>query len=191
MSPGAVGLKGRLLVATPPLTDPNFDRTVVLMLEHTHEGALGVVLNRPSEVRVREQLPAWAGTVGDPDRVFMGGPVQEDAVIALGLARADAMPAPGLEVFQPVWGTVGTVDLTARPDDVGVPLTGVRVFAGYAGWGAGQLEDELAEGAWIVVDALPDDVVTTRPEELWWEVLGRQGGELAWLALYPRDVDSN
>jgi putative transcriptional regulator len=142
-----MSLKGKLLVATPPLADPNFDRTVVLLLEHGTQGAVGLVLNRPSDTPVREQLPTWADRVGEPDLLFVGGPVQEDAIIALALA-SEAVPT---EAFSPVRGPMGTVDLTAEPDEVGVVLQAVRVFAGYAGWGPGQLEGELQQRAWIVV----------------------------------------
>jgi putative transcriptional regulator len=182
-----VSLKGKLLVATPPLADPNFDRTVVLLLEHGTEGAVGLVLNRPSETPVREQLPTWADRVGEPDLLFVGGPVQEDAIIALGLADRAVLT----EAFSPVRGPMGTVDLTAEPDEVGVVLQAVRVFAGYAGWGPGQLEGELLQRAWIVVDAEPHDAVSTDPSELWWTVLARQPGQLSWLSLYPPDELAN
>lgn len=184
-----MSLKGKLLVATPPLTDPNFDRTVVLLLEHGDDGAFGVVLNRPSPTTMRGQLPEWDHLLSAPAQVYVGGPVQPDAVIALGLAAGPA--AVETAAFTPVFGRLGTVDLTVAPDELGVGLVGVRVFAGYSGWGAGQLESELAQDAWFVADAAADDAFSAEPSELWWTVLGRQPGELAWLRLFPEDLSAN
>jgi putative transcriptional regulator len=178
--------KGMLLVATPPLVDPNFDRTVVLLLEHGGGGAVGVVLNRPSETRVAEALPGWELLAAEPTTVFVGGPVSEDAAIALGAARV-ADPGSG---FMPVLGEVGTIDLHRDPDDVYADVTAVRIFAGYAGWGPGQLEEELANNAWVVLPGLADDVMGP-PEDLWRRVLKRQGGTMAWLANAPTDPSVN
>ncbi len=184
-----MSLKGKLLVATPPLADPNFDRTVVLLLEHGEDGAVGVVLNRPSPTAMAGQLPEWDHLLTAPAQVYVGGPVQPDAVIALGLA---ADPAPvETAAFTPVLGRCGTVDLTVSPDALGVDLVGLRVFAGYSGWGAQQLESELAQDAWFVADAHADDPFSAEPTELWWTVLGRQPGELAWLKLFPEDLSAN
>jgi putative transcriptional regulator len=178
--------KGVLLVATPPLVDPNFDRTVVLLLEHGPAGAVGVVLNRPSQVAVAEAVPGWELLVAEPAQVFAGGPVGEDAAIALGSARR---PDAGAG-WSPLVGEVGTIDLHRDPYDVLGDIAAVRIFAGYAGWGAGQLERELADNAWVVVDAEPDDVLGPA-EDLWRRVLLRQGGRLAWLANAPLDPSLN
>jgi putative transcriptional regulator len=178
-------LKGRLLVAMPPLTDGNFDRTVVLLLEHGDEGALGVVLNRPAGVHIGEPLDRWASFVSAPQVYFIGGPVEPSAVIALALSRE------GGEHVSSVVGRVATVDLTADPLDVVGALQGLRLFHGYAGWGAGQLEDELSARAWIVSDFLEDDAFTGRPDGLWRGVLGRQPGRLGWLAHFPDDPSLN
>lgn len=178
-------LKGRLLVATPPLADGNFDRSVLLLLEHGDEGALGIVLNRPAGVDIAEPLDRWAGFASSPQVFFVGGPVEPSAVIALGLSR-DGGPH-----VSSVVGHVATIDLTADPLEVVGALQGLRLFHGYAGWGAGQLEGELEAGAWIVADFVDDDAFTGRPEELWRTVLGRQPGRLAWLANYPDDPELN
>jgi len=176
-------LIGRLLVASPQLGDPNFERTVVLLLDHGPEGALGVVLNRPTGLPVDEILEAWRdeALAAPPGVVFRGGPVSPDAVI--GLARTDA------EVDETRWRLVlegvGTVDLAVAPPEQPMAVAGVRMFAGYAGWSPDQLEAELGEGAWIIVDALVTDVFTTEAEDLWHDVLQRQGGKLALLAAYP------
>jgi putative transcriptional regulator len=177
-------LTGRLLVASPQLGDPNFDRSVVLLLDHGPEGALGVVLNRPTGLPVDEILDAWRAEAlaTPPGVVFRGGPVSPDAVI--GLARTEADDADGSR-WRLVLDGVGTVDLAVAPDDQPVPVAGVRMFAGYAGWSPDQLEEELREGAWIVVDPLVTDVFTTEADTLWHDVLQRQGGTLALLAAYP------
>jgi putative transcriptional regulator len=178
---------GRLLVATPLLGDPNFDRTVVLMLEHADQGALGVVLNRPSALPVGEILPAWHPVVGQPDVVFHGGPVGTDA--ALGLVQL-ASPSVPLGV-RLVRDGLGLTDLDAPVEVVAPGVRTMRVFAGYAGWGEGQLDAEIDEGAWFVVDARPDDAFNGEPEGMWRDVLRRQGPPLALVASFPRDPALN
>src|SRR5438552_18627708 len=165
------GTKGRLLVATPLLTDPNFERTVVLMLEDNDEGALGLVLNRPSELEVGEPLPDWADLSASPPVVFVGGPVSRSSVIAL--ARCSDEPEMSADMWTSVLGPIGVLDLTADATLLHAMVDDVRVFAGYAGWDAAQLRGEIAEGARFVVDALPHDATTDAPEELWRELLRR------------------
>lgn len=162
---------GRLVVATPDLADPNFSHTVVLVLEHDDDGALGIVLNRPSEVPVADALPGWSRLASHPEVVFVGGPVETDAIIALGLARGAGQG----EEWRPIVGRLRAVDLTRDPDAVD-DLEQIRVFAGYAGWTGGQLDHEVEEGGWFVVDALDDDAITRDPSQLWRRVLTRQGG---------------
>ena len=176
-------LAGMLLLAAPQLEDPNFTRTVVLVLEHGEPGAVGVVLNRPMHVGVGEILAPWEAlsAAAPPGVVFSGGPVSPDAVI--GLAR----PAQGVdaEQWRAVAPGVAVVDLSVPPDEQPVPLGAARLFSGYAGWDAEQLEAEIEEGAWFVLDALLTDVLGDAPEQLWHDVLQRQGGRLAMLATYP------
>lgn len=176
-------LGGRLLVAAPQLADPNFTRTVVLVIEHDEPGAVGVVLNRPLQVEVGEILARWSdhAEAAGPAVIFSGGPVSPDAVIALGRPVA-AEPAGEWRAVVP---GVGVIDLSVAPEDQPTALAGVRLFSGYAGWGPGQLEDELEEGGWMVVDAMAGDAFAAQPEELWHDVLQRQGGRLAMLATYP------
>jgi putative transcriptional regulator len=169
------------------LGDPNFERAVILLLEHGDEGALGVVLNRPSELGMDDPLPAWTRWSRAPDVVFVGGPVSRNAVIAL--ARATAGLPEG--AWEPVDGPLGLLDLSADPDVVGGGLDVLRVFAGYAGWAPQQLEEEIDEGAWYVVEAHPDDAFTADPARLWRHVLTRQGGQLARVAAVPDDPSSN
>jgi len=179
-------LRGRLLVAAPPLIDPNFDRTIVLMLEHGDEGALGVVLNRPSESSVYDVFPEWHELSSPPAVVFAGGPVATDAVIALARRRHVAV-----EGFQQIVDDIGTVDLADDPLELGAALQSLRVFAGYAGWSPGQLEGELEQGGWFVVDLEPTDPFVDNPERLWRDVLRRQRGRLALFSNYPEDATVN
>lgn len=153
-------LAGRLLVATPALAGGAFASSVVLLLGHDAEGTLGVVLNRPGSVPVADVAPGWERAVTGPAVVFVGGPVQQDAVLALG--RSGNPPLPGLGV--------GLIDLS------GAPTRDSRLFRGYAGWGRGQLDGELEADAWLVVEAAPEDPLTARPGGLWRAVLARRGG---------------
>jgi putative transcriptional regulator len=187
--PGSTLTKGRLLVATPPLADPNFDRTVVYMLEHHDEGALGVVINRPTEEALSDPLDRWDDLQARPAAVFSGGPVEPEALIALAFAKEAVTEAT--EELSPVSGQVASADLTTDPALVAAQIDAVRVFRGYAGWGPGQLEGEIEAGAWLVLDAEPGDVFAAEPDDLWRAVLRRQGGRLAWLADAPDDLSAN
>jgi putative transcriptional regulator len=190
---------GRLLVANPLLPDPNFDRTVVLLLAHNEDGALGLVLNRPSQMEVGEPLPQWEHLAAEPAVLFLGGPVQHQAVICLartapgpdggdGSERSPAGWSDGVdEDWKEVAPGIGTIDLDGDPDNVGGPNRQVRMFAGYAGWSAGQLEGEIAAGAWWVVEAETGDAFTLDPGELWRRVLRRQPWPLAYVSWYPDD----
>jgi putative transcriptional regulator len=182
-------LKGKLLVANPALRDPNFDRTVVLVLEHTEEGALGLVLNRPSETTVDDVLPQWDRLAAEPTVVFVGGPVQPSAAICVGRLNAADGEEPE-EGWKHLFMSLATVDLERDPDEL-AELERVRVFAGYAGWGPGQLEGELEAEGWFVFDALPDDALSERAEDLWRLVLRRQGGRFALLSTFPPDPSAN
>jgi putative transcriptional regulator len=184
---GAQELAGRLLVATPNLLDPNFRRTVVLILDHHPDGAMGLVLNRPSETAVGDPLPQWREHAVEPAVVFVGGPVRQEAAICL----ARAAGAPRSEGWQPLFDRLGTVDLARSPGELGVDIDAVRVFAGYAGWGANQLEGEIEAGAWYVLDAGPGDVMCAEPTGLWRSVLRRQPGLLSAVASYPADLSEN
>ena len=178
-------LRGQLLVAGPDLLDPNFRRSVLLIGEHGDEGAMGVILNRPSPVSVADAVPPLAELVDDSELVHVGGPVQPQAIVVLGEFR-DPDEAAAL-----VLGSVGFLPAEIETAaDVG-SLERARVFAGYAGWGPGQLESEIAEESWIIGEALSDDVFTDDPDGLWSAVLRRKGGPFAVLALMPPDPSAN
>ena len=177
-------LRGQLLIAGPGLLDPNFWRTVVLIGEHSEEGALGVVLNRSSDTPVEEAVPELATLAQDMGAVHVGGPVQPSAVVVLA-DFADPDEARAL-----VLDSVGFLPSEVEPDSLG-ELRRARVYVGYAGWGPGQLDGELEEGSWIVEQALPDDVFTTDPEGLWGTVLRRKGGPFGVLATMPPDPSQN
>jgi len=181
-------LKGKLLVARPTLLDPNFSRTVILLLEHGDDGALGLVLDRPSETPVGAALPGWSRLTAAPGVVFVGGPVAPGA--ALALARQVSSAGMDGASFQPVVGSLGALDLSLDPDSI-AGGTEVRLFSGYSGWAGGQLEAELAQDSWIVADAIEADALTARPDDLWREVLQRQGGTTAWLAHAPGHPSEN
>jgi putative transcriptional regulator len=175
-------LAGKLLVSSPSLVDPNFRRTVVLMTHHDEEGAMGLVLSRPSELSVADAVPGLADYPGAL-WVHVGGPVQPDMVVAL--AELDE-PDDSVE---PIVGAVGFLPGEGESDQLAIAR--VRVFAGYSGWGPGQLEEEMAEPAWIVVRAEPDDVFAADPDELWRTVLHRKGGRYSLIATMPFDPSLN
>jgi putative transcriptional regulator len=180
---------GQLLAATPMLGDVNFRRTIVLIVEdEPTEGTLGVVLNRPSKIPVDQVLGSWTPLVTGPSVLFHGGPVSPDSALALALPRGADEPIGWRSLSgSKLMSRVGLVDLGAPPEILAGELTSMRVFAGYAGWGAGQLETEIEAGAWLVLDAVPEDAFATDPDRLYPSVLRRQGGEVALLSTYPDD----
>lgn len=170
---------GLLLVATPTMLDPNFAHAVVLLIEHDDSGSVGVVLNRPTPVTVPSLLPGMDLFAAEPQVVFEGGPVQRDGF--LGLAACDE---PSSLVRQVAPG-LGVLDLDADPALLLEEVAQVRLFAGYAGWTNAQLIWELDDGGWFLVEALPDDVFTSEPGELWRRVLRRQGGVFVTVPEHP------
>jgi putative AlgH/UPF0301 family transcriptional regulator len=181
---------GTLLIAMPSLTDPTFAGTVVFVLDHSDSGTLGVVLGRPSQVEIRDVLPGWCDLAVEPGVFHVGGPCETDT--ALCLATSPAAVAGEGSPLRRVAGDVYLVDLDSDPAELHEELTGLRVFAGYAGWSPGQLAGEIAEGAWACVPGQPDDVLSTvAGPELWRAVMGRQTGRLAVLATAPADPSLN
>lgn len=178
-------LAGQLLLASPTLRDPNFARSVILVGAHTDEGAMGVVLNRPSAVTVCEAVPALERVLDDHEPVFVGGPVQPNSIVLLA-EFLDPVPA-GLIVL----GRIGFPSPQADIDELTDAIARRRIFAGYAGWSEGQLDAELDDGDWITLPAVPEDIFTDDPQSLWRSVLERRGGTYALLARMPLDPSMN
>lgn len=169
---------GKLLVATPRLIDPNFYRTVILMLQDDEEGTVGIVLNRPTAEKVEDHLPDWLDRVIEPGLIHYGGPVEPEVAIAVAITgEGMATGVPGLSL----------VDLSEPPSAEGPH---VRIYSGYAGWGSSQLDEELEMGSWYVVQASPDDPFEN-PDDMWRHVLRRQAGFLALVSTFPDDVEMN
>jgi putative transcriptional regulator len=182
----ADSLRGKLILASPVLKDPNFVRTVILIAEHTEDGAMGLVLNRPTDSTVGEAVPDLAWLAGDLEPVYVGGPVAETAVIVL--AEFDRPELAGALVD----ADLGFIGADADdPDHLSGAIRRARVFAGHAGWGPGQLEDELAEEAWIIEAPMRDEIFTLDPDDLWAAVLRRKGHRYALLATMPEDPSLN
>jgi putative transcriptional regulator len=186
-------LAGRLLVATPLLGDPNFRRAVVLVVEdEADEGTLGVVLNRPTKTPVQQVLESWTDLVTRPSVVFQGGPVSPNSALGLAIVPGEDEPLGWRELDgTALKSRLGLVDLDAPPQLLEGGIASLRVFAGYAGWGPGQLQAEIEEGAWYVIPAEPADAFAAEPERLWRAVLRRAGGTLALVATYPDDPALN
>ena len=176
-------LQGKLLVSSPALVDPNFRKTVVLIAHHDDEGAMGLVLSRPSDVSAAEAVPLLEGIPGASDPIFVGGPVQPDALMVL--AEFDDVA----EAAAPIMEGIGFMPADAEPEDL--TIRRLRLFAGYSGWGSGQLEAELAEDSWIIVDAISEDAFADDPDELWRGVLHRKGGAFELMENMPYDPGLN
>jgi putative transcriptional regulator len=180
-----VSLKGRLLVANPAMGDDNFVRTVVLVVEHNDEGAMGIVLNREADTGLDEAVPDLVGVPGIEDTMHVGGPVQPQTVILVAEFTDPDSDTPL------VVGSVGVVGAETDLDELPAAIIRGRAFAGYAGWGPGQLEEELEQEAWFTVAPLPDDLLADEPDELWSAVLSRKGGWHRVVARMPADPSLN
>jgi len=178
-----VSLQGKLLVSSPALVDPNFRKTVVLVAHHDEDGAMGLVLSRPSSVPAVSAVPLLEGFDGANDPVFVGGPVQPEAFMVL--AEFDDVA----DAAAPIMKDLGFMPADTEPVDLSIKR--MRLFAGYSGWGGGQLEAELEESSWIVVDALPEDAFADDPDELWRTVLHRKGGPFELMENMPFDPNLN
>jgi putative transcriptional regulator len=181
---------GTLLLANIDLLEPTFRRSVIYVVEHNDGGTLGVVLNRPSETAVYNVLPQWADLVAKPRSMFVGGPVKRDAALCLGILRVGVDP-DGMTGLRHVAGRIVMVDLDADPELIATAVEGLRIFAGYSGWTIGQLEGEIERDDWIVLSALPSDVLVQPRVDLWSRVLRRQPMPLALLATHPVDLSRN
>ena len=179
---------GQLLVATPQIEEGVFHRSVVLVLHHGDDGAQGLVLNRPIDADIDSVLPGWEQHASRPAKVFQGGPVQLDSALGLVAVPGDVPEPTGV---RRLFGSVALVDLDTPPVLVVPEVAGLRIFAGYAGWSPGQLEDEVSTGSWFVVDTESGDAFTDDPQHLWRRVLRRQPEPLRWVAWFPPDPDLN
>lgn len=183
---GVESLAGMLLVAPPPLTDPNFVESVVMVLLHNESGAFGLVLNQPTELDVDHAVPLWTSVVVAPVRC--GGPVESSALIAIGRPAPGTAPLGFQAIETPTLGSIGLLDLHSEPTDA---LLDVRLFAGYTGWGPGQLDGEVMLGGWVVVPGLPSDAFDQRIDTLWGRVLRRADRDDPALRLMPNDITFN
>lgn len=181
---------GTLLLANIDLMEPTFRRSVIYVVEHNDGGTLGVVLNRPSETAVHNVLPQWSDLVAKPKTMFIGGPVKRDSALCLGTLRAGADP-DGMIGLRHVFGRIVMVDLDADPQLIATAVEGVRIFAGYSGWTIGQLEGEIERDDWIVLSALPSDVLVQPRVDLWARAMRRQPMPLPLLATHPIDLSRN
>ncbi|MGC5246282.1 YqgE/AlgH family protein [Gordonia sp. DT219] len=181
---------GSLLISSTDLLESTFARTVIYVIEHNDSGSLGVVLNRVSQTAVHTVVPAWTDLAAQPRALFIGGPVNQDSALCLGVVRAGA-DISDQEQIRPVGGRVVLVDLDADPELIAPVLEGVRIFAGYAGWGIGQLEAEMAQDSWMPASALPRDILAPPGADVWAEVLRRQPWPAPLLATHPVDVTGN
>jgi putative transcriptional regulator len=179
---------GDLLVASVLLADGVFNQTVVLVLDSDEDGALGVILNEISQTPLDAVLPEWAKAVSQPALLFHGGPVSPNGAICLASVASPGDEPPG---WRPLFDNVGLLHLDTPIEIVAGAYQDLRIFAGYAGWGAGQLQTELAEGMWYVLDADYDDVFGPHPLELWRRVLRRQAGEMAFFSTWVEDPELN
>ena len=184
MEDSAQSLRGKLIVASPALVDPNFARTVVLITEHNEEGAMGIVLNRPAEATVEQVLPDLVGIAAD-ESLFVGGPVQPDAIVLL---------AEFSDPEAAAWIVAADVGLAAADrdlDDLAAAVRRGRLYAGYSGWGPSQLEAEVELDSWIVEPPMPAELFPDDPASLWSDVLARKGGQYALIARMPDDPSQN
>ena len=181
-------LTGKLLVASPALQDPNFARSVVYLCAHSSDGAFGLIVNRPiDDSPIGDHMPQWMEHVNRPAVFFRGGPVEPAAAFGLALSRGEPPPGGWLGVVE----GVGLFDLALDSREVAGGLECLRLFSGYSGWAAGQLEAEVGQEAWFVVDSQPGDLFTLEPSNLWRDVLRRQPGKLAMFAFFPEDPSAN
>ena len=179
-------LRDKLLVATSAIDDEPFFRSVIYLLDADEHGALGIILNCPIESDVQLVFPEWSLSVDEPGRLYLGGPVDASSAIAVGIVHEGTNP----QGWQPTHGRVGIVDLDGPVPAAG-EFDGLRLYAGYAGWSPGQLEAEIADGTWLVVDAKVRDLMHPDPETLWRDVLMRQTDDTRFWATLPERLNAN
>jgi putative transcriptional regulator len=181
--------QGTLLAATPQMLDPNFVHSVVLMCQHSGEGAYGLVINRRSDYTTRTLL-AQHPLLGKYDHpIYIGGPVQLNAMQIL--HRVPERISGGVELVSGLW-IGGELDQVARfIAEEERAEDRVRLLVGYSGWGAGQLDGELALGSWLPAPGAPEHVFHSEPQSLWKEVLKDIKSDLQGLGGEPPDPQWN
>lgn len=181
---------GQLLISAPGAPSPSFSRSVVLIVDHSPAMSFGVVLTSRSDVAVFNVLPDWLPVVAKPQALYIGGPLNQQSVVGLAMTKTgvDIDSHPQLNRLAP---RLAHVDMRADPEDLADYVDGLRLFAGYAEWGPGQLDNEIERGDWFVTPALPQDVITPGPADLWGDVMRRQDMPLPLYATFPEDLDSN
>ena len=181
---------GQLLISAPGAPSPSFSRSVVLIVDHSPAMSFGVVLTSRSDVAVFNILPDWLPVVAKPQALYIGGPLNQQSVVGLAMTKTgvDIDSHPQLNRLAP---RLAHVDMRADPEDLADYVDGLRLFAGYAEWGPGQLDNEIERGDWFVTPALPQDVITPGPADLWGDVMRRQDMPLPLYATFPEDLDSN
>ena len=178
--------KGSLIISTPYLGDPHFDRSVILICEHGDDGSLGFVLNKQTELYLSEILPLKGCEI---HQVYLGGPVQQDTLHYIHTIGKNLTEAT--QVTNKVWWS-GNFELLKEMMENGmVTEDQVRYFIGYSGWSPGQLEKEITDNNWIIIDQAPDDVLDIPSEFLWRELLLRLGGKYKIMANSPIDPRLN
>jgi putative transcriptional regulator len=185
---GRKPVPGDLLVASVLLADGVFNQTVVLVLDSDEDGALGVILNEISQTPLDAVLPDWVSAVSEPQMLYHGGPVSPNGAICLASVMNAGEEPPG---WRPLFDTVGLLHLDTPIEIVAGAYRDLRIFAGYSGWSAGQLQAELSQGMWHLSRARYEDVFATRPLDLWRTVLRRAPGELAFFSTWTEDPDLN
>ncbi len=182
--------RGNLLVATPRMTDPNFRRSVLLLIDHGETGSLGLIINRPTPISVIEVMPELSRVIVDPQVVFQGGPVQPEVVLAIGSIDLHQLGEIG-ESINLITDSIASYSLASDIQELSDRVSQLRIFSGYAGWHPGQLIDEIRAGAWFVVEGNDTDVLSENPQGMWSHVLRRQSSDLAMLANYPEELYLN
>ncbi len=179
---------GSLLLASVEILDGVFDQSVVLMLDSDNEGAIGVVLNRLSDIELGSVLPQWSALTSHPQVLFDGGPVSRNGAVCLAVPQEETEEPAG---WRRLFGNVGLLHLDTPVELATGAFRYLRIFAGYAGWSPGQLESEIAAGSWHVTTALETDAFDTEPDTLWRRLMHRQVGEVALFATWPEDPEAN
>ncbi|MCF4007641.1 YqgE/AlgH family protein [Corynebacterium uropygiale] len=183
MSPAA----GMLLVAAPGMPSPDFARSVILIVEHDFQGTFGVALTERSDTAVHSVMPEWVDLIAKPQAVYVGGPVDPQAVVGLAVTRPEVDIAEHPELNR-LANRLVHVDLNSTPASMAELLQGMRLFAGYCSWAPGQLNAEIERGDWFVTPALPSDVTAAGSVDLWGDVMRRQSQPLPLFATFPASI---